>query len=380
VSVKIKKNFIFSTFLILFSFMTTDFILTKMYYLVISKDLVENVNQIEIKHEIFHHHLKSYSFVKKNNGKFGESSIITNSLGFRDKSKKKVNLKTKNKRIVFIGDSFTQGVLLNYDETFVGILDHNLSERGIETLNAGLSSYSPIIYYSKIKYFLDQGLEFSDLVVLVDISDIEDEAIRYTFDKGKKSVVSKDKKFDVKVSKNNTSLVIYFLKNNFFLSYSILNYFYDRTIPKKKASNFKENEISEEEFIKYIASRKYTRDKWTIDDDIYRKYQLGIDSALKNMNLLFQECNKRSINMTIIVYPWISQIFHKDLNSIHVDIWKKFSDERKINFINLFQIFINENDNDKKIMKKIKKYFIPYDVHFNQEGNKIIAKFLLNKL
>ena len=50
-------------------------------------------------------------------------------------------------------------------------------------LNAGVSSYAPSVYYEKLKYFLDAGLTFDEAVVYIDISDIHDEGILYSYDK-----------------------------------------------------------------------------------------------------------------------------------------------------------------------------------------------------
>ena len=81
--------------------------------------------------------------------------------------------------------------------------------------------------------------------------------------------------------------------------------------------------------------------------------------------------------MYIAVYPWSTQLYYKDLESIQVKIWKEFSQENNVEFINLFPLFLDRNDDKEDINKKIKKYYIPFDVHFNNEGNKIIADYFL---
>ena len=68
-----------------------------------------------------------------------------------------------------------------------------MSSKKIEVLNAGVSSYSPIIYFKKIEYLIDKGFEFDELIVFIDISDIEDEATIYRSDKAK-VIKIKDKK------------------------------------------------------------------------------------------------------------------------------------------------------------------------------------------
>ena len=43
-------------------------------------------------------------------------------------------------------------------------------------------SYSPSIYYEKLNYFLDLGLRFDEAIVYIDLSDIQDEAVNYSYD------------------------------------------------------------------------------------------------------------------------------------------------------------------------------------------------------
>jgi hypothetical protein len=46
--------------------------------------------------------------------------VITNSLGFKDAMPRNVPLHSKRKRVLFLGDSFTEGLGTSYNETFVG--------------------------------------------------------------------------------------------------------------------------------------------------------------------------------------------------------------------------------------------------------------------
>ena len=87
--------------------------------------------------------------------------------------------------------------------------------------------------------------------------------------------------------------------------------------------------------------------------------------------------DENSIKLTIVVYPWFTQIYHNDLNSLQVKIWKEFSEKHNIQFLNLFPTFINNNNTDENIYKKKKKYFIPYDVHWNKRGSKIVADYFI---
>jgi hypothetical protein len=106
--------------------------------------------------------------------------VFTNSLGFRDASVRDVPLAAGRKRILFIGDSATEGIGVAYEETFVGLIARAFPEADV--LNAAVESYSPSTYYEKLKYYIDAGLKFDEAIVYIDISDMQDEASRYHYD------------------------------------------------------------------------------------------------------------------------------------------------------------------------------------------------------
>src|SRR5262249_30659704 len=92
-----------------------------------------------------------------------------------------VPLAPSTRRVVLVGDSFTEAIGMAFADSFAGLLQAagQASATKTEFLNAGVSGYSPTLYYKKIRYFLDQGLRFDELVVLPDMSDVSDEAMRY---------------------------------------------------------------------------------------------------------------------------------------------------------------------------------------------------------
>jgi len=104
-----------------------------------------------ISSNIYHHDLKKNTFVKDAIWANRKYTISTNSLGFKSKYVINTPLSSHNYRIVFIGDSFTEGIGVEYQNTFVGIISEQLSSEKIEVLNASVVSYSPIIYWRKIK-------------------------------------------------------------------------------------------------------------------------------------------------------------------------------------------------------------------------------------
>ena len=193
-----KINFIFLLkyvcFLIIFIFILDIIFTFGLNFFLNKKSKINNVN-IRIEHPIYHHtFLPNQQSVEKSIGR-DTYTLITNSLGFKDFSSKNIELQNKNKRILFIGDSITEGVLLDYEDTFVGIIAKKLSANNIEVLNAARGSYSPIIYWKKTKHLIEQnGLKFDELIVFLDISDPQDEAMFYDLDKNENVVGKLDKK------------------------------------------------------------------------------------------------------------------------------------------------------------------------------------------
>src|SRR6202043_2715537 len=107
--------------------------------------------------------------------------LFTNSLGFKDGSVREVPLQGSSRRILLMGDSFAEAIGIAYEDSFFGLLNRagQQREQKIEFLDAGVASYSPSIYYKKVKYLLDHGLQFDEVVLLSDSSDVEDEATSY---------------------------------------------------------------------------------------------------------------------------------------------------------------------------------------------------------
>lgn len=344
------RNFSYLIAFLLFFYLVLDLVYTKIFF-----------KTIFTKNEIFHHHLSPNSTSEDGGNIYPNYKIITNSLGFRDSKNREIDLKNKD-RIIFMGNSFVFGILLDYEFTVVGLADVYFNKNGIEVLNAGVSSYSPSIYYHKINYFIKKGLKFSHLVVFIDISDVEDKSIIYKYDKKTKSI--KSSLDEIKIEKFRQ-----FLKKNLIITSNILKYINDKIVYKNDPENF----------IKYYTSSAVVRDKWTIDENIRKKYDLGIQKNIYYMKLLKNLLDKNNINLTIVVYPWISQIYHNDLNSIQVKIWKEFSEKNKNQFINLFPIFFNEKDLNLDIYEKILLYFIPNDIHWNKNGSQKIWDSFINE-
>ena len=355
---KVLFFFIVLLFLILdfsFSLIANSFNLS----LFCKNRLLESVSS---KHPVFHH-----GFLPNASGKgYGCEKVFTNSIGFKDKEINEITKINDNQRILFIGDSFTEGVGLNYETTFVGIIDEAYSKHNIDILNAGRSSYSPIIYWRKIKFLIeDENLKFDKLFVFLDISDPFDE-LRYDLDKTLNVVdVTFEEKNEAE-KENIKNLNVYLkklIKKNFIISFYILNFFHDLLV------NFKYDQKE------WYISTNLPYERWTVNDDLFNEYgSQGLKKMEKYMDKLYNLSIKYNFEINVAVYPRPTQVWEGDLNSIQVEYWQNWASKRNINFINYFPDFVKINQSKKEKYKILKTYYLLGDPHFNMEGNQIIAK------
>ncbi len=114
--------------------------------------------------------------------------VTANALGWKDRASRREVARDPRpaRRAVLLGDSFTEGLGLAAEETVAAFAEAALDRPGrpVEVLNGGRVSYSPLLEYQRLKRFLAQGYRADVVVVLPDISDVQDEigyAAQYEF-------------------------------------------------------------------------------------------------------------------------------------------------------------------------------------------------------
>lgn len=320
----------------------------------------------------FHHGFKPNSQFVDFFGRL-KANYSINSLGFRDRKSRTIQLKTENYRIVFLGDSFTEGIGFAYPDTFVGIVDEALSQEGIEVLNAAVASYSPIIYYRKTKYLIEEvGLHFDELVVYMDLSDIYDEVERYEWDEKENVITKRRDGQDQKDSKvesmavdtverpRRTSISRWFITklDHNSLIFRLSSTFYRWWWIHQHSSP---NENSS------MAS-------WSIDETAYEAYgQRGLEKAEKNMERLLELLRAHDIKLTVAVYPWPTQIVRKSELCKQLEFWEGWARRHGVDLINHYPDFMNRASTEQTI----KRYFIQDDCHWNKQGHRLIASRFL---
>ena len=113
--------------------------------------------------------------------------------------------------MVFLGDSFTYGFGVNYEDSIVGFLEKK--KTNYDFINLAVPGYSPSILKVKLEQLLKRGVKPKKIFYIMDITDVDDEANRWLL---------KDD-FEYPVIINNE--VEYEIKKNFSIT-NINNIFY----------------------------------------------------------------------------------------------------------------------------------------------------------
>jgi len=328
---------------------------------------------------IYHHDLKPNVEETETWGG-NKYKFITNSLGFRDFKIRKISKNnSEKKRILLIGDSMTEGAL-EYSISYSGLLTQYF-KNNYEVLNAGVGSYSPTNYYYKIKYYLDQGYKFNNIIIFLDISDVVDEQ-KYNYDDNDNLILKKNF-YNKKIS----SKIFIYLRDNLitFRTISLIIDFSEKfknfiKFKYKASIFFKKNIFSiSNKDIELYRMINLDIGAWTQNIEEFRynikNVKSGINRAEKNLLRLVRLAQKNKINVTLVIYPWPNQVYFQD--NYYREHWKNFSLNNSINFIDLYDDIV---DHRKNAEENILENYIMGDIHFNTNGNSKIFNALISKL
>jgi hypothetical protein len=295
--------------------------------------------------------------------------LITNNLGFKDSAVRDVPLQSSSRRILLIGDSFAEGIGMTFDNSFAGMLEQVGQERAgkVEFLNAGVASYSPSIYYRKIKYLLERGLQFDEVMLLSDSSDVEDEATSYF-------CIDDDPKYHSLCTTAPGAAPEPAIKRDFFIDHFVVTNRVRVTV-KRWIQSVLGNK-------RRAIENDHNRIGWTTNNPDPARYRpLGVEGgiarSLQNMTKLSDLLASHGIPLTIVVYPWAQQIAQNDRDSRQVALWRDFCPGHCKAFINLFPVFFAAADRDSDWYEHL---YILGDDHFSAAGNRMMFEELAKRL
>jgi hypothetical protein len=299
-----------------------------------------------------------------------KTKLITDSLGFKDSATRDVPLRSDRKRVLFLGDSFTEGLGTSYEQTFVGRFASAFPQ--LDVLNGAVSSYAPSIYFAKAKYLLDMGLQVDEIVVYIDISDVQDEAIFYRFDKDGHI---EEGNFDANC--RSPEIFLSASPKWGYWSYT-LDFFYKRYLLSKITSSLRDSDVATltQPGHTYGADRR--RASWTYDANAVCYGTMGIEGgiakAIAQMDRLYALVSERHIPLSIGVYPWPQQMLYDTEESRQVTIWRNWCAGKCRRFFNHFPTMFSYKREHPTFLRDL---FIWGDVHYNAFGNELIARELI---
>jgi hypothetical protein len=287
--------------------------------------------------------------------------MYTNNLGFKDSTVRSVPLVSDKHRIVFIGDSFTEGIGIGYDETFVGLISKTFEPKGYDVLNAGVASYAPSLYYWKMKYWLEHGLKFDELMVFIDVSDTQDELEYHSWTPTTPySLGILWEKYSVKVDR--------FFEHHSLVYLHIIRPILQGDEPRRILSIlFGTSRVDEKE-----ATHARERGLWPIDDEIFERWgKQGVEYEKEKLESLIDLSKEYNFKISMAVYPWPVHVQEGNLDSRQVTIWREFTKEYSVDFYNFFPAFISTTTESDGV---INRYYLPNDTHWNEAGHQVIAQ------
>lgn len=317
--------------------------------------------QYRVSNDYYHHDLKPN--FSTDSAMWGPLvyKVRTNSLGFRDTIVRAVPPRATRPRVLLIGDSFTEGLGVRYDSTVGGILTTRLAVAGLEVVNAAVLSYSPAIYWKKIQYLLEQrSLEISAVVVFIDISDIEDDALAYRIDSAGRVVDAPE------------------------LAPSLIGRWAHNSISLRAASKLLRIVHPHAPyggcFSQDVMQDADCRAGWTLSPTLMKRYGTrGLTLADAHMSELAKLLRARNIPLTVVVYPWPQQLQWDDRHSLQESHWRTWSAREGAHFISLFAAFFGAADAEG-LGPSLRRLFITNDVHWNAAGHRLVADTVTARL
>jgi len=318
------------------------------------------------RHPVFHHGFHpNYEWQDK----FGPIRIrmVSNSLGMRDGERRVVPPVGDRPRILLIGDSFTEGVGVLWEETFAGRLESALVPRGVEVLNAGVVSYTPILERIKVRYLYEtEGLRFDRLVLFLDLSDVKDDLFYREDEAGRACPIP----YGPFASEAGWGLWVErfgdfsetWLEPNFVLIGAAAR---NIKIPLRQMTR---KELGSQGA--FAALPDFVRD-YELGDVFGREItERGLAQCGENLKLLAEYLRERGIPMTLVIYRWPQYRMPSEGNSRYQSYWRSWAGQNGVDFVDLFRLFDGR--------EPIRQWHLEGDDHWNSLGHAVVAEALLN--
>ena len=322
---------------------------------------------------VFDHGLRPNCAWRDRYGKY-EAPYFSNSLGFRDSRIRDVPLTSARPRILLIGDSFTDGVGIAWENTFAGQLEQTLALGGIEVLNAGCNSYTPILSKIKIRHLIEKvGLQFDQVFLFLDTSDVKDELFYEEDGQGRARLIpygpfASEAGWGTKVEEWS-EISENWIEPNFVVLGALSR---NLKLWLRKATR---KELGKRGLFTNQAPPIWMM-KWEDYDGPERAViEAGVEKLKQSIGELAQFLRARGIPLTLVVYPYPFHVVQGNRDASVVKIWRSWCAEQGIFFLDLFPEFVGVGSGSETVAT----YYLQGDCHWNEAGHQKVAATLLQK-
>ena len=381
---KLKSFFliVFTTIILLFFL---DYFISSTTELFHVKKDCFNYERLEFKKKnYYYYNLHKNCFAIEHKGTTPSYNVYTDETGYRIGKKSTIdNDNDKNKdKIIFLGDSFTYGFGLNYEESIPGIIKDK-TNNFYQIINLGLMGYSPSMnLYNLNKYFENDQKNYKKIkkvFYILDLTDVHDESNRWVDIEGLNIPVILDENVEKEI------IDTFDYKNNFrairFISYIINKNI--RNLRKKIINNFGKKNKEENISQTFFGSFTYLTEQEKKSNNEYLKMwkkneKFGIDKIKRKMleiSLLLKK--NTEAEFYIVIHPWRETVEYGQSQFS----WENFAYELcSISNCNKVINFFDEVKKIKETNPDLYSYiYFKNDLHFSSVGSKIYADKIFNE-
>jgi len=290
-----------------------------------------------------------------------EYAMRTDSLGLKSREVRDVPLTNTTYRILFLGDSFTEGIGFSPEHTFVGRVEPAWSEPGAETevLNFGVRSYSPKLHYLKVRHYWENlGFRFQEAWIFIDTSDVHNELEYGGFEpQGFAGELPLRRDVAYRREPNDPG-------------------FFERSLVYRTVCRhlLRRDPWHRERWVDQRRGASFNfygdLDGWIHDDQAYRVWgKTGLALARHYTQELVTFLREHGVWVGLAVYPWPNELERPPPESLNERVWQAFAEEQDLPLFSLYAAFREGDPN-----QVVRDLFVKGDCHWNEQGHAFVAE------
>ena len=331
-------------------------------------DLLLNKHRWHVKDPYLHHTLAPNTCVVLKWGRT-HHTFCSNNLGYRDERIRTVSKHaTTDRRLLVLGDSFTESVGVDYGSSFAPRLEKGLRQDrfDIEILNAGVASYCPRLEYRKLEQFFSEGYTTDRVLLMLDISDIEDESSdRWVgdwswFDESEMELWRQRRASQIRsIEKRKESSRLYHLVRPRLTTR--LSSWWERLTRAN-------NNGAAAPLAHLFENDRYAWTQMDLEHPENQWIREGIARCQEGISRMSSLCAAYDTQFAFVIYPHVVQLARRENPCLHQTVFSDYAHQEGVTIFDLFPAFSTVND--------FRDYFLRGDIHWNEKGHEYVAELL----